>query len=879
MSETFDDDAGPEEDQWYRDEIPDNQRVREGVPQAGRWFWNQAAAMEALKQEGGGILLSWPKKKYGFAYGFYSGAIPYDIMQRIIALPEADRYAHEIIVEDVPCKGYADLEWIGPPDTSHEIVSDIAEHVRVRAKEQFGVDAEIHISDCSRQEDEGYKNSNHMAVENLIFKNNHDGTMKSFFTFEQFAGKIDMKVYSRNRAMRLPLCRKRGKIHPLIPMTGTPLANAFVQPEDDIEACINACIPFFVSNPRTDRDNCTVVECSQQAKLKPTSSKVAQSDGVKRAKTVEQVDPENLLQFPKELIEQALRMAGDQVSYPTNVKWLADKDEWKVQCDQRGTRVCIANPVCTHKSNKFLIFVAPELNQYRLKYHCCSPRCSGARGSKILGHVQLIRLRWTYLMKQPVLAISDAPQGPVQPMQVEPGPEPDCSGNPLDNVDMPDQAMDDPAMQLTDLDDSGKHEYLTMKNRFELTCFKICEPFSYGRIGKKNKLSILSHVALKQYYCDLKFWTIQDGKNVPHSFIERWLHDPNKRCVQGIVVDPTGKSDDYYNLWAGFLAESLPSVPEDQEDELIAPILRHLNDVITHGNAVHTGWLLDYLANIVKRPEKKTQVAISLYGVQGCGKGIIFEFFRTKVLGASCSYQTSKPENDLLGRFANGFLNRVMVQIDEVKSLHDFADRIKDMITNPTINYERKGHDTIEVANLTNMILTSNNANALTVTADDRRYALFHCSPRYKGDPDYFTSLGAQLDRPEVARAFYQHLLKRDLSPYPNSFQFTRPITDYYREAQRNSIPVLSRFVSGLINGEPRERILAGALYRQYNSFCSEGNYKFVATSTAFGRDLKKIEGINKKKSDGNNYYTFDAGLVKKYLEDHNEYDPDAELV
>ena len=255
MSETFDDDAGPEEDQWYRDEIPDNQRVREGVPQAGRWFWNQAAAMEALKQEGGGILLSWPKKKYAFAYGFYSGAIPYDIMQRIIALPEADRYAHEIIVEDVPCKGYADLEWIGPPDTSHEIVSDIAEHVRVRAKEQFGVDAEIHISDCSRQEDEGYKNSNHMSIENLIFKNNHDGTMKSFFTFEQFADKIDMKVYSRNRAMRLPLCRKRGKIHPLIPMTGTPLANAFVKPEDDIEACINACIPFFVSNPRTDRDN------------------------------------------------------------------------------------------------------------------------------------------------------------------------------------------------------------------------------------------------------------------------------------------------------------------------------------------------------------------------------------------------------------------------------------------------------------------------------------------------------------------------------------------------------------------------------------------------------------------------------------------------
>ena len=152
----------------------------------------------------------------------------------------------------------------------------------------------------------------------------------------------------------------------------------------------------------------------------------------------------------------------------------------------REPRICLANPVCTHSSNRCLVFVAPELNQFRMKYHFFSKRCFETRGSKILCHIQLIRLRWTYLMKQPVLAISDAPQGPVQPMQVEPGPDRDSSGNPPDNVDTPDQAMDDPAMHLTDLDNSGKYEYLTMKARFELTCFKICEPFSYGRIGKKK---------------------------------------------------------------------------------------------------------------------------------------------------------------------------------------------------------------------------------------------------------------------------------------------------------------------------------------------------------------------------------------------------------
>ena len=131
--------------------------------------------------------------------------------------------------------------------------------------------------------------------------------------------------------------------------------------------------------------------------------------------------------------------------------------------------------------------------------------------------------------------------------------------------------------------------------------------------------------------------------------------------------------------------------------------------------------------------------------------------------GDHCSYQTSKPENDLMGRFANGAFNRVLVQVDEVKSLHDYSDRLKDLMTNPILNYEKKGKDTTVMANLTNLILTSNNANALTVTADERRYVPFHCSALYKVDPTYFNLLDSHFDQPEVARAFYQHCRRRDV--------------------------------------------------------------------------------------------------------------------
>jgi hypothetical protein len=114
------------------------------------------------------------------------------------------------------------------------------------------------------------------------------------------------------------------------------------------------------------------------------------------------------------------------------------------------------------------------------------------------------------------------------------------------------------------------------------------------------------------------------------------------------------------------------------------PIVRHLSDVVTLGNEVrlgpfgdapgsegadtlmyqdHTGYVLDYLANIVQRPHKKTQVAISLFGAQGAGKGIIFDFFRECVLGESCSFQTASAESDLLSNFSNGYFNKVFIQV------------------------------------------------------------------------------------------------------------------------------------------------------------------------------------------------------------------------
>lgn len=58
-----------------------------------------------------------------------------------------------------------------------------------------------------------------------------------------------------------------------------------------------------------------------------------------------------------------------------------------------------------------------------------------------------------------------------------------------------------------------------------------------------------------------------------------------------------------------------------------------------------------------------------LYGEQGIGKDMFLDWFRFSVLGTHCTYQTSDPEKRVFSRFSMGRVDKVLLQIDEVKDL------------------------------------------------------------------------------------------------------------------------------------------------------------------------------------------------------------------
>jgi hypothetical protein len=359
------------------------------------------------------------------------------------------------------------------------------------------------------------------------------------------------------------------------------------------------------------------------------------------------------------------------------------------------------------------------------------------------------------------------------------------------------------------------------------------------------------------------------------------MADPKQKRYSAVVCEIEGNPNDMevYNSWIGYLAEGMQHVDDHLVPDLVRPIVRLIHDVYTSQNQEHTDYVLDWFAQHIQHPCHATGVGLVLYGPQGCGKSFLPKWHREKILGKHCTTQTAKPELDLFDKHSEGAHDRVFVVVEEMKQTHEFNNPLKNYLTEDTIRYERKNHQTETRANYSNIVFTTNNPNALHIEPSDRRFVLFECRSVYS--TDYFTELVRYRNRPDVCRAWYQFLRDRDISHQTN-FQATRPITDYYRSVQQSSIPTFSRWLSAVTNEHAHTSTplcySVNDFFKSYMDFHNEGNYKHSVSKTTFGKSLTRVGGVERKRGTNNSRYIVNKREIKKYLESINEYDPDAEL-
>ena len=224
-------------------------------------------------------------------------------------------------------------------------------------------------------------------------------------------------------------------------------------------------------------------------------------------------------------------------------------------------------------------------------------------------------------------------------------------------------------------------------------------------------------------------WTPKGRKLKPSSAI--WLGHPGRRQYMGSIMAPGGDAPaGYFNQWAGWAVEPIPGDCSVWTD--------HVLKVVCDNNTEHYEWLMDWFADAVQNPAQPKGTAIILRGIEGAGKGCLFESFG-RMFGPHYIHVTSAER--LTGRFNANQSNALLVFADEVMwgGNRAAAGVLKGLVTERFIEVERKGIDAEMSVNMVRLLASSNEDWLVPAGPESRRWFVLEASTAMAGNKEYFT--------------------------------------------------------------------------------------------------------------------------------------------
>jgi hypothetical protein len=217
----------------------------------------------------------------------------------------------------------------------------------------------------------------------------------------------------------------------------------------------------------------------------------------------------------------------------------------------------------------------------------------------------------------------------------------------------------------------------------------------------------------------------EDGKIKAVSWSKLWLTSKRRRQFTEVDDYPIGKEPrGAYNLWTG-----LAVTPKEGEWPTIKAFLLH---VICAGSLPDYDYLLNLTRWKVQNPTLNPEVAISLQGLQGVGKGS-FGIFLQIIFGLKRYRLFGRPD-DVASRFNASAEGKLVLFFDEAVFAHDpkIRGKLKSEITEGWMTIEPKGIDAYEVRNRALRIFASNDAAPIAIDLDDRRVFVLRVAPRQR---------------------------------------------------------------------------------------------------------------------------------------------------
>lgn len=409
--------------------------------------------------------------------------------------------------------------------------------------------------------------------------------------------------------------------------------------------------------------------------------------------------------------------------------------------------------------------------------------------------------------------------------------------------------------------------YKRMKEYFETYHFALSFPVGFVRIYSDRTQIINKADLLTCYECLKLPYNIRGS---PSKFINVWLEDHTRRSHirMDFCPPPLLCPDMVFNTYLPFVITET----DETTTHLPDPIKDHLWRLAGKSDE-GLEYLLNWLADMVQNPGRIPGVAIVLKSVPGVGKDLFFQKFADILLGRNYYLNTSNID-DLIGTFPL-HEEKMLITLNEASGKDTFmgSDKLKDLITAERIKVNKKNVKQYHINSCSRFMFFSNNDAPVKVDVGDRRFVVFECDGEKANNHEYFTALVSCITNRENMRAFYQFLMERDISKWVAVRD--RPTTEVYKELQSINISAVDRFMEYLcecVYGGRTETISTSGrdLYNQFKRWCEE--YRVMVNQsgscsmsiTKFGIRVKKVKGVEKKRTTRGARYGIDLGVVYK---------------
>jgi hypothetical protein len=206
--------------------------------------------------------------------------------------------------------------------------------------------------------------------------------------------------------------------------------------------------------------------------------------------------------------------------------------------------------------------------------------------------------------------------------------------------------------------------------------------------------------------------------------------------------------------------------PWTTDDRAAEPsvFLEHLEYILDHDGAA-IDHVLNFLAHLVQRPQERVGHALLITSeAKGIGKSTLGTVVRRLVGEQNSRVAQTK---DLKSSFDGWLMGKLVVQVDEVYEAGnwDLANKLKPLITEPTVSANIKYGPQLEIENYARFLMFSNHTAPLNIEDGDRRYFVFNSKAQPRED-GYYDRLYGYIDTEAAMNALYTFLMRRDLSGF-----------------------------------------------------------------------------------------------------------------